>query len=260
MIFEDIQTKQFENEVAYKVFNSSVNRYPYAHSQSKNFLPKPIIDLLLDNWPSQDEFISNMDAGITTTKSKDEDHPYNFRYQLAISEKEDLNRIKGKKFEIWNYFSNFLFSPQIIEAFLSLYAPIIFKRHGMDDLKTLYNNFKIFPRINLIHDKTNYALGPHTDNPQKLVVFLIYFDSDLRENKDNSMGTSVYVANQRGFKCEKGIHYPNKYFYKVFSADFTRNNMFSFCRTDTSFHGVEKVGENPIERKLLQWSLYGVPK
>ena len=259
MVFDERETKQFENEVAYKVFNSIVNRYPFSHSQTENFLPKQIIDLILDNWPNDDEFISNLEAGIVTTKNNNADHAYNFRYQLLISEQKDLQRIRGKKYEVWEYFSKFLRSPQIIEAFLSLYAPIIFKRLGLSDLKTLYGNYKIFPRINLIHDRTNYALGPHTDNPQKLVVFLIYFENDLRDDENVSMGTSVYVPNQRGFKCEKGTHYPNKYFYKVFSADFKRNNMFSFCRTDTSFHGVEKVGDNPVERKLLQWSLYAVP-
>ena len=259
MVFDEVQTKQFQNEVAYKIFNSMVRRYPFSHSQTEDFLPKQIIDLILNNWPNDDEFISNLDAGIVTTKNKDADHAYNFRYQLLISEQDDLQRIKDKKYEVWEYFSQFLRSPQIIEAFLSLYAPIIFKRLGLSDLKTLYGNYKIFPRINLIHDRTNYALGPHTDNPQKLVVFLIYFENDLRDDENVSMGTSVYVPNQRGFKCEKGTHYPNKYFYKVFSADFKRNNMFSFCRTDTSFHGVEKVGDNPVERKLLQWSLYAVP-
>ena len=29
--------------------------------------------------------------------------------------------------------------------------------------------------LQLLHDRTDYFLGPHTDNPGKLVVFLIYF-------------------------------------------------------------------------------------
>ena len=49
-------------------------------------------------------------------------------------------------------------------------------------------------------------------------------------------------------------------FIKVFSANFKKNNAFSFCRTDNSFHGVEKVEEKAIERKLLQVSIYGEPR
>ena len=101
MVFDERETKQFENEVAYKVFNSIVNRYPFSHSQTENFLPKQIIDLILDNWPNDDEFISNLEAGIVTTKNNNADHAYNFRYQLLISEQKDLQRIKGKKYEVW---------------------------------------------------------------------------------------------------------------------------------------------------------------
>ena len=46
MVFDEHQTKQFQNEVAYKIFNSMVKRYPFAHSQSEDFLPKQIIDLI----------------------------------------------------------------------------------------------------------------------------------------------------------------------------------------------------------------------
>ena len=49
------------------------------------------------------------------------------------------------------------------------------------------------PRIHLIHDKANYALGPHTDNQGKVIVVLIYFESDSEENK-NSFGTSVLTG------------------------------------------------------------------
>ena len=112
------------------------------------------------------------------------------------------------------------------------------------------------PRIHLIHDKTNYALGPHTDNEGKVIVILIYFESDLKESK-NTLGTSVYIPKSPGFSCSRGVHHNHEDFIRVFSASFQKNNAFSFCRSDRSFHGVEKVMEQSVERKLLQYSLYG---
>jgi hypothetical protein len=114
--------------------------------------------------------------------------------------------------------------------------------------------------LHLIHDKTNYALGPHTDNSEKVIVMLIYFESDNDSKGKNHFGTSVYIPKEQGFKCSTGEHHEPGKFIKVFSADFKKNNSFSFCRSDESFHGVEKVQEKSVERKLLQYSLYGKRK
>ena len=67
----------------------------------------------------------------------------------------------------------------------------------------------------------------------------------------------LYIPKKPGFSCPKGIHYDHDDFIRVFSASFQKNNAFSFCRSDKSFHGVEKVQEKSVERKLLQYSLYG---
>ena len=74
------------------------------------------------------------------------------------------------------------------------------------------------------------------------------------------MGTSIYVPKNKNFVCEKGIHHEHKDFIRVASADFIKNNAFSFCRNDISFHGVEKVESSNTERKLLQASIYCLPK
>ena len=47
----------------------------------------------------------------------------------------------------------------------------------------------------------------------------------------------------------------HKDFYKIYTSSFKKNNSFSFFRTDNSFHGVETVQEQPIERKLIQYSI-----
>ena len=93
-----------------------------------------------------------------------------------------------------------------------------------------------------------------------MIVLLIYFESDLENDASNSFGTSVYVPRQKGFTCATGVHHPHSDFIKVCSANFLKNNAFSFCRTDSSFHGVEKVESKAVERKLLQVSIYGEPK
>ena len=249
----------FESEIAYKVYNSKLNFYPFAHGQIENFLPAELINAVIDHWPSQKEFTSNKDSGSvhnTEGEGIPEDHPYNFRHQIALTDKQEIENITGENFEFWKSFTEILCSRKIINAFIALYAQNLVKRFNLKEFNDLFKKMTYVPRIHLIHDKTNYALGPHTDNEGKVIVILIYFESDLEEGK-NSLGTSVYIPKSPGFSCTRGIHHKHEDFIRVFSANFQKNNAFSFCRSDKSFHGVEKVQERSVERKLLQYSLYG---
>ena len=249
----------FESQIAYQIYNSKLNVYPFAHSQIENFLPAHLINSVLDYWPSHEEFTSNKDSGSVANvsgKSISEDSSYNFRHQIALTDKPEIEQIKGDNFEFWKSFTDLLCSRKIIQALVSLYGVSISKRFNLKGFNELFEKMAYAPRIHLIHDKTNYALGPHTDNPGKVVVLLIYFESDLEDSK-SSFGTSVYIPKKPGFSCTKGIHHDHDDFIRVFSASFQKNNAFSFCRSDKSFHGVEKVQEKSVERKLLQYSLYG---
>ena len=256
ILFAQKETKGFEKQMIYKVINSNIKHFPFPHFETEEFLPKEIIEKVIAFWPSSNEFISNLESGSIVNVDLNKAHQASFRYQINLTTKEELARISGENFIFWDYFTKLLTSPQVIVSFLNIFSKSIMSRLGLKDFNSLFDNYNIMPKLQLLHDRTNYFLGPHTDNPGKLVVFLIYFDSDEDSGKSNPMGTSVYVPVKEGFKCEKGVHHKHDDFFKVFSASFKKNNIFSFCRTNSSFHGVEKVQERPIERKLLQYSIY----
>ena len=249
-----------KNEITYKTYNSQINKYPYAHCETDNFLSNELTETLLENWPDKDEFKSNIDSDSVAGASKDKEHPYNFRYQICLTDEKEINQIKGEKRLIWQKFTELLCSPQVVQAFVTLYSNALLRRFKYSDPSDLITKMNYGPRIHLLHDKTNYSLGPHTDNSGKVIVILVYFQSDLETDTKNSFGTSVYIPRERGFTCSIGKHYPHNEFIKVFSANFKKNNAFSFCRSDNSFHGVEKVQDKAVERKLLQISIYGTPK
>ena len=115
----------FESEIAYKIYNSKVNMYPFAHGQIENFLPADLIDSVLHHWPSHEEFTSNRDSGsVMNTKGEElpKDHPSNFRHQIALTEVPEIEQIRGENFEFWKSFTGLLRSRNIINAFVSLYA------------------------------------------------------------------------------------------------------------------------------------------
>ena len=257
----DEDKDSFKSEVAYKIYNSSVQRYPYAHSETKDFLPSSLFEQILANWPQSDDFKTNLESGsITEFHQLDEEHPYNFRYQICLTDDKEISQIKEKRLTFWKNFTSILTSPQVIQALVTLYSNNLLKRFKFSDPVDLFKKINYVPRLHLLHDKTNYSLGPHTDNSGKVVVVLIYFESDKEDNTQSSFGTSVYVPKEKGFLCKTGEHHLRDKFIRVYSAKFRKNNAFSFCRGDNSFHGVEKVRDKAVERKLLQYSLYGVLK
>ena len=250
-----------KSEIAYKIYNSSVNRYPFAHSETDNFLPIGLLEEILENWPQSDEFITNLESGsISGVHQSDEEHPYNFRYQICLTDSKEISQIKDERIDFWKSLTTILGSGQIIQALIGLYANNLMRRFKFSNVSDLFSEIKYTPRLHLLHDKTNYSLGPHTDNAGKVIVVLIYFESDKEDNTQSSFGTSVYIPKEKGFICSTGEHHERDNFIRVYSAKFKKNNAFSFCRADNSFHGVEKVQDKAVERKLLQYSLYGVLK
>ncbi len=257
----------YQEAILYRIYNAIVHRYPFSHAEIQNFLPQELLDSLLEEWPEDEAFLTNLESGsvnlpkeISKNKNLLKDHPYNFRRQLNLNNEDELEKIKGSAHKVWEGFTKILKSRQTIIAFLSLYSSAILRTLQVKNMQELIQNYDFTTRLMLLHDKTNYSLGPHTDNPGKVIVYLIYFESETAHNDEKPMGTSIYIPKNKGFICKKGIHHKHEDFIRVASADFIKNNAFSFCRNDISFHGVEKVENSNTERKLLQASIYCVPK
>lgn len=101
----------------------------------------------------------------------------------------------------------------------------------------------------LVNDCTNYAIGPHTDMAQRLVSFLFYLprDDSMRE-----LGTSVYRPKDPTFTCWGGEkHYDYEPFEKVHTVEFLPNRLMAFPKTERSFHGVEPIKRENVNRPLL---------
>ena len=60
MLDLESNTLAFESEMVYKIYNSQINRYPYAHGQIESFLPTDLINTILNYWPDHNDFNSNL--------------------------------------------------------------------------------------------------------------------------------------------------------------------------------------------------------
>jgi hypothetical protein len=107
--------------------------------------------------------------------------------------------------------------------------------------------------LRLVRDFTSYSIGPHTDAPQKLVSLLFYLPPDQRLR---GLGTSVYRPKDPTFRCEGGPHYGFDRFERTFTAPFLPNSLLGFPKLARSFHGVEPITGEGVERNLLLYNLY----
>ena len=98
-------------------------------------------------------------------------------------------------------------------------------------------------------------MGPHTDNPRKVISLLIYLPKDLTQKES---GTSIYIPKDPNFLAQNKEyqHYPHEQFHKVITMPFAPNSAFCFIKTNNSFHGVEKLEVEDTDRWLLLFDIF----
>jgi hypothetical protein len=103
-----------------------------------------------------------------------------------------------------------------------------------------------------VSDRTNYAIGPHTDAPHKAATLLFYLPEDEAFRR---FGTSFYAPIDGAFRCRGGPHHPFERFRRVKTAEFVPNRLLAFPKSDRCFHGVERVDLPGIDRRLLIYNV-----
>lgn len=148
----------------------------------------------------------------------------------------------------WTQMTAYFRSKDFLSLALAAYLPFI-KTVRPD----LVGHTAFDVRFELLRDATAYGIGPHSDNPDKIMTLLFYLSAG--ETSD-ALGTSFYLPKQEGFRCKTGIHHTSEEFnlYKIYP--YAPNAVLSFIRTDTSFHGVEVIEEEGIQRDVLRWMVW----
>ena len=104
----------------------------------------------------------------------------------------------------------------------------------------------------VIQDRTTYALGPHTDSPSKVLSFIFYLPAD---DSTPHLGTSIYLPADPTFTCAGDKHWKLPGFNRLVTMPYVPNTLFAFMKTPRSFHGVEPIKDEGIERALLLYDI-----
>jgi FkbM family methyltransferase len=159
---------------------------------------------------------------------------------------EDFARLPAEQEAFWREFAGWMYSDTFLHAFIDKFQPALEPR--IAKVQAAEGRLKVRGDALLVNDQTNYAIGPHTDAPHRLVTFLFYLpkDTSMRE-----LGTSLYKPKKPGFTCWGGPHYPHENFEHVHRVEFLPNRLLAFPKTEHSFHGVERIAREDVNRHLL---------
>ncbi len=227
-----------ELQLAYKVGNAQFNMFPYPHLYITDVFPEGFYRQLRDNLPDPKDMIPIEEA--RPVKG------YKERFVLGFEDKH-MAALPEAKRKFWKDMHGWLVGSRFASMVLQKFRPFVEQRFAGQE------GIQFYDEALLVEDVTNYALGPHTDAPRKVVTMLFYLPPD---DSQMHLGTSIYVPNDLDFRCPGGPHYDRKNFSRLHTNSFAPNSLFAFFKTDNSFHGVEPVADPDCRRWLLLYDIY----
>ena len=233
-----------ELHTAYKIGNTPILNFPFPHFYVENIFPDDFYSKIQENLLDTNEMMS-----IAEVYSKNKGlEGYKDRFIIDFKMEESLQKIEKDKFKFWESFQN-NFSLNFSNLLQSKFKRFL-------DMRFQYlENVSFRHEMQLINDKKNYTLGPHTDKPSKVISVLFYLPKDLKQKET---GTSIYMPKDPNKLNKKlpHVHYPHENFNKVTTIPFVPNSAFCFIKTNNSFHGVEKLEMEDTDRWSLQYNMH----
>lgn len=230
-----------ELRLTYKLANAPINTFPYPHCYIPDVFPADFYADLQRHLPDPMAMIPISEA--RGAKG------YKERFVLELNPGR-LSSLPEDRKNFWSGVAEWMLSGRLQELMLEKFGPVV-------DVRFPRDAFDFYADAMLVQDITNYKIGPHCDAPGKVVTMLFYLPSD---DSQAHLGTSIYVPKNPAFRCPIGTHHPPDGFNRVVTMPFLPNSLFTFARSDTSFHGVEPVGDPDCRRWLLQFTIYPRPR
>lgn len=168
------------------------------------------------------------------------------RYVLNFGA-DDMLHLAPELADFWANVGRGFRSERFALAMLRKFLPQMAKRFG-DDV----GQVRFSASAMLLSDKGEYALGPHTDRPERVLASLFYLPTSPARPE---LGTSLYLPKDPGFTCPGGPHHKFDGFVNVATMPYLPNSAFCFFKTETSFHGVEPAASGDADRRLLSYIL-----
>lgn len=221
----------------YRIANAPFNTFPYPHLYLRDVFPADYYAEIQRQLPAPEALVPLEQArGV---------RGYPERSVMMLGGERPAG-MPEPQYEFWRELAQWMLGGRFAQLILRKFGAIAEER--LKDMPEV----EIFDELMLVHDRSRFSLGPHTDSPLKLVSMLFYLPADERLA---GYGTSIYVPREPGFECPGGPHHSFEDFKRVATMPFLPNALFAFPKTRNSFHGVEPIAEAGVGRYLLLYDL-----
>ncbi len=228
-----------ESHVLARIAAAAVRREPFAHCVIDGIFPPSFYESIMDEWPSEQAWVPLGESGRVGKGA------YASRLVVLMND-AGLARLDEPQRRFWSReVGDWLLGPNLRRILLEKFADDLAQGFGAALEDTAGDAL-------IVSDRTNYAIGPHTDAPHRVVSLLFYLPEDAAFRR---FGTSFYVPRDASFRCRGGPHHRFQLFDRVKTVEFVPNRLVIFPKSDRCFHGVEEVDLPGIERRLLIYNV-----
>lgn len=234
----DQSPASFENVLAHllgRIENTAINETPYPYIVVDNFFPEDYFQEILQHFPTDNQMIPLSETGRSNYKDR----------LVTLFNDEHFSRLDDLDRKFWFGFADWLYSDRFIQGVIDKFLPYVACR--LEDLNR-GEGVKLHGDALIVSDKTNYAIGPHTDAPHRLITFLFYLPKD---ESHSDLGTSIYRPLDDSMEFSGYAHHTFDLFERIDTVAFKPNRALIFVRNNHSFHGVEPITREGIERHLI---------
>ncbi len=222
-----------------KILSAPLEVEPYPYMVVDNIFPEDYYSQIQKFFPAIETAVSLSDTGRVTRGSYEQ-------RKVTLFDEKNFSNLTDEQRDFWTGFSDWLYSEEFITKVLTRFHPWCINR--LADIEDRNGEIKLSCDALLVHDKENYAIGPHTDAKHRLLTFLFYTP---QSDADSDLGTSIYECKDPSFTCPGGPHYDFENFNELKRVAFIPNRLMCFVRTGRSFHGLEKITRSDVDRQLI---------
>lgn len=233
---------QLLQHVLGRISATLINEEPYPYMIVDNVFPEDYYREMLSNFPEDEHMVPIDNTGRAG-------HMYKDRLVTLFNE-EHFDRLNMRTKVFWVEFASWLYSDAFINGVIDKFWPHVACR--IANLNNESGQSRVHGDALIVSDKTNYAIGPHTDVTRRLITFLFYLPPD---DSLESLGTSIYQPKDPHFQSDGTKHYSFDLFNKALTVPFLPNRALIFVRNNQSFHGVERITLPRPDRHLVIYNI-----
>jgi hypothetical protein len=229
-----------EAHVLGRLAASPIATAPFPHCVIDRIFPADFYEEILDQWPEGGSWQPLGESGRVLPGSYAE-------RMVVLMDGAGFARLDERRRQFWQTtVGAWLLGERLRAALLDKFASTLAEEDFGAPLENTRGDALI------VSDRTNYAIGPHTDATLRVASLLFYLPEDATFRR---YGTSFYQPLDPTFRCRGGPHYDFKGFRNAGTVEFLPNRLVVFPKSSRCFHGVEPVELPGIERRLLIYNV-----